>query len=133
MKQQRTGAVISFDGQAGVGVVRSTEGERFGFHAVSIADATRVIDVGAAVTFRVRAGLRGWEAGTLRVVNGAETFACPVCGAEVPGGAGEYEICPRCSWEDDPVQRADETYPSGANRHSLVSAREMWMSGDNRV
>ncbi len=30
---------------------------------------------------------------------------CDCCGAHTIGARGEYEICRRCGWEDDPVQR----------------------------
>ena len=48
-------------------------------------------------------------------------FPCPCCGYwtldEEP--TGTYIICPRCFWEDDPVQFEDHDYQGGANRVSL--------------
>lgn len=53
-------------------------------------------------------------------------FACPCCGyltlPEEP--IGTYNICPVCFWEDDEVQNNDPTFRGGANRVSLVEARE---------
>ena len=59
----RDGVVESFDDPRGLGVVAAADGHRFGFHCTAIADGTRTIGVGAAVTFRVRPGRSGrWEA-----------------------------------------------------------------------
>jgi cold shock CspA family protein len=67
-----SGTVVEFDEDGGYGTVRedAAEGgastERF-FHCTAIADGTRTIEVGAAVTFDVVAGLRGvYEARKLR-------------------------------------------------------------------
>ena len=53
-------------------------------------------------------------------------YKCPCCGFytvdEKP--RGNYDICPVCFWEDDPLQLEDETYEGGANRVSLRLARE---------
>lgn len=58
-----TGVVASFDEERGIGTVRSEAGEEHFFHCTAIADGSRTIDEGAAVTFRVVAGRRGqWEA-----------------------------------------------------------------------
>lgn len=57
------GVVESFDDPRGLGVVAAVEGHRFAFHCTAIADGTRTIAAGAAVTFRVRPGRSGrWEA-----------------------------------------------------------------------
>ncbi len=62
------GIVIDFDQHAGYGHVRGEDGvERF-FHCTAIADGSRTIDAGAAVTFDVVAGHHGrWEAAALSV------------------------------------------------------------------
>lgn len=66
-----TGVVESFDDPRGLGVVVGTGGHRFGFHCTAIADGTRTIDVGAAVTFRVRPGRSGrWEAADIAAAPG---------------------------------------------------------------
>src|ERR1700730_18594102 len=52
-------------------------------------------------------------------------FACPCCGFltrdEEPGN---YDSCPVCFWEDDPVQFQYPEKAGGANRVSLQEARE---------
>ena len=54
-----------------------------------------------------------------------EKYKCPCCGFytfdEKPNG--NYDICPVCFWEDDPIQLEDNEYEGGANRVSLVQAR----------
>jgi hypothetical protein len=54
------------------------------------------------------------------------TYPCPCCRlktlSEKPPGT--YEVCPVCYWEDDPVQFENEEYAGGANRVSLLTARE---------
>lgn len=55
--------------------------------------------------------------------------ACPCCGfltfESLPPGT--YEICPVCYWEDDPVQFEDPLYAGGANRVSLIQARQNFL------
>lgn len=50
-------------------------------------------------------------------------YKCPCCGYytfdEEP--KGNYDICPVCFWEDEPI--IDENMPGGANKVSLVMAR----------
>lgn len=61
------GVVITFDASAGLGTVRTDEGRDLGFHCTQIADGTRNIAEGAAVTFEVIAGRHGrWEGANLR-------------------------------------------------------------------
>jgi hypothetical protein len=53
-------------------------------------------------------------------------YPCPCCGfltLEEPE-RGNYEICPVCFWEDDPVQLKDPDYVGGANNVSLNQARQ---------
>lgn len=53
-------------------------------------------------------------------------YKCPCCGCytflEEP--RGNYDICPVCYWEDDPIQAEDPDYEGGANTVSLNKARE---------
>ena len=51
-------------------------------------------------------------------------YRCPVCGQHYFEEIGGYEICPVCGWEDDPVQRRDESFAGGANELSLNEARQ---------
>jgi hypothetical protein len=53
-------------------------------------------------------------------------IGCLVCGAMLPSGRGQYEICGVCDWEDDPVQAADPHFAGGANELSLVEARRVF-------
>ncbi len=57
-------------------------------------------------------------------------YQCPCCGfytfEEPPDG--NYDICPVCYWEDDPVQLADEAYSGGANHVSLAQARRNFLA-----
>ncbi len=63
------GTVTEFDDPRGLGVVTSEDGTTYPFHCTQIADGTRTIDVGAAVTFTVRPGHLGrWEAAQLSSV-----------------------------------------------------------------
>jgi len=56
------GRVAEFDDDRGIGWVEAG-GERWLFHCTQIADGTRTIATGIAVTFEVRPGHRGtWEA-----------------------------------------------------------------------
>ena len=58
------GTVATFDDVKGFGTVRDDgTGEEHFFHCTAIADGSRTIEVGAAVTFDVVAGRNGqWEA-----------------------------------------------------------------------
>jgi cold shock CspA family protein len=69
--QGLTGAVASFDGAAGHGTVRGEDGRELFFHCTAVADGSRTIDVGAAVTYRVTAGHHGrWEATDIVLAGG---------------------------------------------------------------
>jgi anaerobic ribonucleoside-triphosphate reductase len=56
---------------------------------------------------------------------------CACCGAHTIEERCVYEICPRCGWEDDPVQAADPGYRGGANAQSLNEARAAWAARAN--
>lgn len=61
------GRVVAYDSHAGRGEVETADGRRYPFHCAEIADGSREIDEGAAVTFEVAPGLLGrWEARRLR-------------------------------------------------------------------
>jgi cold shock CspA family protein len=56
------GVVVEFDEPRGLGVVEAG-GRAYPFHCTQIADGTRTVEVGTAVTFDVRPGTLGrWEA-----------------------------------------------------------------------
>ena len=59
------GVVVEFDEERGLGTVEA-DGRTYPFHCTQIADGTRTIEVGSAVTFEVRpGGLGRWEAAAL--------------------------------------------------------------------
>lgn len=57
-----SGTVVAFDREVGLGDVRADDGTMFGFHCVEIADGSRDIDVGTAVTFEVMSKFGRYEA-----------------------------------------------------------------------
>ncbi len=56
-----TGVVTAFDVERGLGEVTGSDGTTFSFHCVAIADGSRTIDVGVAVTFDVVPGRLGLD------------------------------------------------------------------------
>ena len=71
-----TGVVAEFDEAAGFGTIRTDDGREFFFHCTQIADGTRTIEAGAAVTFEVVAGRSGrWEAAGVEQELGRATGA----------------------------------------------------------
>ena len=62
---EHEGTVVAFDGEAGLGTVRDEDGNDWPFHCIEIADGTRDIPVGTAVTFGVIAKLGRYEAAHL--------------------------------------------------------------------
>lgn len=61
-----------------------------------------------------------------------EKLLCPCCRKYQLEAAGEYEICPICKWEDDPVQRKDPDFEGGANTMSLNQARRAFLEGNKK-
>jgi CspA family cold shock protein len=59
------GSVVKFDREVGLGEVATADGTRYPFHCIEIADGTRDIAVGAAVTFGLVAKLGRFEAAAL--------------------------------------------------------------------
>lgn len=50
-------------------------------------------------------------------------YTCSCCGYKtLDEPPGNYEICPICFWEDDPIQREDVYFSGGANVPSLQKA-----------
>jgi hypothetical protein len=51
---------------------------------------------------------------------------CPVCGKTQ---VGEYDICPVCRWENDPIQLEHSELGGGANYMALKEARKAYQQG----
>ena len=66
LTDRRTGTVERFDDPAGYGTVVDGGGRSWFFHCTQIADGTRTIAEGTAITFQPAAGPMGWEAHDLR-------------------------------------------------------------------
>ena len=71
-------------------------------------------------------GESGSEQGSKIMSSGETRYKCPCCGCFTFGSEpqGNYDICPVCYWEDDPLQLIDEDFEGGANKVSLKQARE---------
>lgn len=57
-----SGTVVEFDRAVGLGQVAVVDGTRYSFHCIEIADGTRDIAVGTAVTFELLGKLGRYEA-----------------------------------------------------------------------
>ncbi|MFN8457372.1 MAG: CPCC family cysteine-rich protein [Anaerolineae bacterium] len=55
-------------------------------------------------------------------------LACPVCQYRTLEVVGDWDICPVCGWNSDPVQEAMHDDPTGANGISLNEARRNFQS-----
>ena len=55
----RTGTVVSFEEDRGLGTVADELGSTFDFHCSAITDGSRAVEVGRPVAFVVRPGHRG--------------------------------------------------------------------------
>jgi cold shock CspA family protein len=64
-----TGVVSEFDDDVGLGTITSGEGAAYPFHCTQIADGTRTIAVGTAVTFAVIGRLGRYEASDIAPSN----------------------------------------------------------------
>lgn len=60
---------------------------------------------------------------------GKVRFRCPCCGSFSLEEKDAYEICSICSWEDDPKQERDPFLTGGANKMSLMEARDAYRRG----
>ena len=56
------GSVVEFDRSVGLGEIATADGSRYPFHCIEIADGTRDIEVGTAVTFELLGKLGRYEA-----------------------------------------------------------------------
>jgi len=62
-QQPHRGTVSRFDEPRGLGEVTAEDGTAYPFHCTAVADGSRTIAEGTAVTFEVAAGRMGrWEA-----------------------------------------------------------------------
>lgn len=59
--------------------------------------------------------------------SGTDKSLCPCCGRT---GVEEYDICPVCGWENDPVQLRKPDFAGGANKMSLEQARNAYKAGE---
>lgn len=59
----------------------------------------------------------------------SDEYSCPCCGSKTIDNLGDYEICPICKWEDDPIQSKEPDYAGGANKMSLNEAKEAYKQG----
>jgi cold shock CspA family protein len=59
------GAVAEFDGDVGLGTIESEDGTAFRFHVIEIADGTRSIEPGRAVTFVAMPRFGAIQAGSI--------------------------------------------------------------------
>jgi cold shock CspA family protein len=59
------GTVAAFDSAAGLGTIRADDGTAHGFHCGEIADGTREVAVGTAVTFDLLPKFGRYEAGNI--------------------------------------------------------------------
>lgn len=64
------GVVKAFDAHAGLGEIEDQDGALWPFHCISIADGTRTIEPGTAVTFEIRFHVAREEAFDIRPVSG---------------------------------------------------------------
>jgi hypothetical protein len=78
----------------------------------------------------ITTGIEYFEAAAAASDHSADT-ACPACGlANAVDEGGAYDICARCGWEDDPVQRDRPESAFGANGGwSLKAARDHLANG----
>ena len=53
-----------------------------------------------------------------------EKHSCPVCGKFEFEEYNSLEICENCGWQDDAVQANAPDYMGGANKISLMQAKE---------
>lgn len=58
------------------------------------------------------------------------TIPCPVCGNISFEEEDDYDICPVCKWENDPLQRLEPDFPGSANHMSLNQYKKAWEAGE---
>jgi cold shock CspA family protein len=63
-----SGTVTEFSESRGLGTVVTADGRRYLFHVIEIADGSRHIDIGQAVSFRPLPRFGSLQAGTIRTI-----------------------------------------------------------------
>jgi uncharacterized Zn finger protein (UPF0148 family) len=58
---------------------------------------------------------------------------CPVCGKHTFEQSGNYEICPICEWENDPLQAKHPDYDGGANELCLNQFRAEYDAKQEKI
>lgn len=51
---------------------------------------------------------------------------CPCCGKTA---VNEYDVCPVCRWENDPIQLQYPNLGGGANQMTLAEAKKAYQEG----
>lgn len=59
-------------------------------------------------------------------MNMSEINKCPVCGET---DLFDYDICPICGWQNDPIQKEKPDMTGGANKMSLNQAIVAYTEG----
>lgn len=54
-----------------------------------------------------------------------DKLLCPCCGKAFI--EEDYDICPTCGWEYDPIQNEAPDYRGGANKDSLIEHRSWFI------
>ena len=60
-------------------------------------------------------------------------YPCPCCDDHTLNEQGQYDICPKCNWEDDPDQSEYPDDDGGANYLSLNDARLEYRLSKNEI
>lgn len=61
-----SGIVAEFDGAVGLGAIETSDGTRFDFHCIELADGTREVSTGTVVTFDSLPKFGRYEAANIR-------------------------------------------------------------------
>lgn len=69
MSASHAGTVVAFDAAVGLGEVQRSDGRRFPFHCIELADGSRAIDVATEVTFVLLCKLGRYEAAGITRMN----------------------------------------------------------------
>src|SRR5688572_28713454 len=56
----------------------------------------------------------------------APPYTCPCCGFRTLPGAGNYDLCPVCFWEDDGMHDNDADSVEGPNGITLAEGQRLY-------